>query len=208
MATAVIIPARNEESTIFDIVRTFQDHPETRNNVYVGVDAATTDKTAQRVLDAEGVPIPFADVHGKGQVVMRTASALARAGMIPGDGRIILCDGDYTGLNTGHIEELYNYQRGMVIGVPDWPEIDVPEHVTNAWPMASGLRYLPYTLIPPDAHGYLLETQLNLAAIHFHLPVRTVFMDGLKSPFQWPLAPKRMAALQADKEWGTLHGVL
>ena len=207
MATTVIIPARNEQDTIGSIVRVFQAHPETKDNVYVGIDAMTTDRTRERVEDADGVAIPYATHHGKGEVVAWTVNVLRVAGVITR--RVILCDGDYTGLNSGHVDRILDdNRRGMTIGVPDWPEIDVPDHVTMAWPRVSGFRCLPHRLIPMDAHGYLLETQINIAVAKRFLPVRTVMMDGLKSPFQWPMSPRRMAALQADREWGSLHGIL
>lgn len=206
MATTVIIPARNEEATIGPIVGTFATYPGADFEVYVAVDADTTDKTAQLTLDWGGVPIPYTHVRGKGQLVAAAVDALDKAKLI--SHRIVLCDGDYTGLTWDHIRQLTINQIGMSIGVPDWPECEVPDHVTRSWPNVSGFRWLPWTMIPWNAHGYLLETQLNLRAVRDKMPIRTTFMEGLKSPFQWPLAPKRMAELQRDKEWGTRHGVL
>lgn len=205
MATTVIIPARNEEATIGPIVGQFTTYPAEQMNVYVGIDADTTDKTAQIVLDWEGIPIPFR-MRGKGQIVSNTVRVLNQAGLI--SHRIILCDGDYTGLTWNHITEILKPDRGMVIGVPDWPDCDVPEHVTLAWPQISGFRCLPWMMVPQRSQGYLLETQLNQQAARDKMPVRTVFMPGLKSPFQWPMHPGRMRQLQLDREWGMRNGIL
>jgi hypothetical protein len=205
LATTVIIPARNEEVAIFDIVRTFGAHPAT-HEIYVGIDGATVDRTAQRVVDAGGIPIPFRNVHGKGQVVSHTVAALLAAGFLTE--RVILCDGDYTGLTTDHITAIRKPYTGMVVGIPDPPDIEVPEHVTDAWPKVSGFRCLPWGMIPQSAHGYLLETQLEIIAGKLRMPIQRVNLPGLKAPFQWPLSPRRMAALKADRAWGEEHGIL
>lgn len=206
MATTVIIPARNEEATIAKIVQTFQDHPETKDHVYIGVDGSTSDHTSKAAIGHGGFPVRTG-VRGKGEVVLATLNVV---GNLPGmlSERIILCDADYTDLTTDHITAILKPPRGMAIGIPDWPAVECPEHVINAWPRVSGFRCLPWALIPSDAHGYLLETQLNLRAIKFRIPFKFVPMPGLKSPFQWPLSPRRLAAAQADREWGERHGYL
>lgn len=205
MATAVIIPARNEEVAIFDVVRTFTSFPDTPY-VYVGIDSATVDETAKRVVNAGGIPIPFASVHGKGQVISRTVAAIALAGALTD--RVILCDGDYQGLDASHIQRIMQPSRGMTVGVPELPPFDVPSHVTEAWPKVSGFRCLPWGMIPQSAHGYLLETHLEIIATRLRMPVQRVPMPGLVSPFQWPLSPRRMAALKADQAWGEASGLL
>jgi glycosyltransferase involved in cell wall biosynthesis len=204
MATTVIIPARNEENSIGPIVGAFSMH-EHAFEVYVAVDGDTTDKTAQVALEWGGIPLPYPRIRGKGQLVAAAVFGIGRAGFL--SHRIVLCDGDYAGLTFDHINLIIGPQDGMTIGIPDWPECDVPSHVTNAWPQVSGFRCLPHTMIPDDAHGYLLETQLNLRAIRDRMPIRQRFMTGLKAPFQWPLAPKRKAEMERDREWGLAHGV-
>jgi hypothetical protein len=205
MATTVIIPARNEEATIGEIVRKFTSHPETIGRVYVGLDAHTTDETAREVWANGGCAI-HTDQHGKGEVVTATLGMVRQYGDL--SGRIILCDADYMGLTHDHIQRMTQPETGVTIGVPDWPDTDIPIRVINSWPLVSGFRALPWALIPEDAHGYLLETQINLAAIKAKLAIRPVFMPGLKSPFQWPLSPRRMAALATDLAWGQEHGIL
>jgi hypothetical protein len=206
MATTVIIPVRNEQDTIRKIVETFNQHPETKGNVRVAIDAETTDDTLAQVIEADGIPLSFAETTGKGQIVRGTVDFLVMADRITP--RIILCDGDYIGLTLDHIDRILWGQSGMVIGVPDWPEFDVPDHVTNSWPHVSGFRCLPWTLVPTNAHGYLLETQLNYASIADRMRIGHVMMPGLKSPFQWPLSGKRMAELERDRGWGRENGIL
>jgi hypothetical protein len=206
MATTVIIPARNEEATIGPVVGAFTMHPGEEYNVYVAVDAATTDRTALVTLDWGGIPIPYTRIRGKGQLIAAAVRDIAAAGLI--SHRIILCDGDYTGLTFDHIEQITRWDAGMTLGVPDWPDCEVPNHVTTSWPQVTGFRCLPYLMVPADAHGYLLETQLNLAAIRDRMPIKQEFMIGLKAPFRWPLADQRMKELLRDREWGLAHGVL
>lgn len=205
MATTVIIAARNEEKTIGKIIATFNKHPETQGNVYVGIDADTNDLTSKRVWANHGCAV-HTDQRGKGQVVNATLSMVMQHAHL--SHRIILCDGDYTGLTIAHIDKLLTPKDGMTIGVPDWPTQDVPAQAIKAWPLVSGFRCLPYNVIPGNAHGYLLETQINKRVLATFMTIRHVFMNGLKSPFQWPLTQRRMAELERDREWGERNGVL
>lgn len=206
MATSVIIPARNEETTIAKIVSVFQEHPVTTGRVFVGIDAATVDSTPYQARKA-GAHLVRTLTRGKGQTVYGTLLEMSMIRSMLTE-RIILCDADYEGLTTDHVTRIVSKPRGMTIGVPDWPDIPVPERVTNAWPQVSGFRCLPWAMIPADAHGYLLETQLNIRAIKLRQPIHHVFMNGLKSPFQWPLPERRFNELRRDQEWGTKNGWL
>lgn len=206
MATAVIIPARNEARTIGKIVAAFNKHPETTGLVLVGIDLDTTDDTSRSVIGAGGTPIPTI-VAGKGQVVVQCLHVLRKLSSQISH-RIILCDGDYRGFQPEHVERILRPQHGMTIGVPDYPETDIPPEVRKAWPHVSGFRCLPASLVPDTAHGYLLETQLNLVAARIGVRVRHVSMPGLKSPFQWPLSETRQRELERDREWGKKNGIL
>jgi hypothetical protein len=199
----VIIPARNEESTIGAIVRTFNNHPQTSNSVYVIIDGATTDSTGKVAYD-NGAHVTETMFRGKGQIVRRGLT-LIRNRTNP---RFLLCDADYTGLSTAHIDKMLKIPSGVTIGVPDWPEVPVPYNVVRSWPQVSGFRYLPRALVPKDAHGYLLETQINIQAIKAYMPRYLVMLEGLKARFQWPLSDERMAELLRDKEWGERKGIL
>jgi glycosyltransferase involved in cell wall biosynthesis len=207
MATSVIIPARNEEATIGPIIHAFQANSKTKNNVFVAVDGMTTDNTAGVARHAGGIVVECVGVHGKGEVVAYVAGAMRMLNVI--SERIILCDADYHGFTKHHVKMILAEQRGMVIGVPEFPDFpETPVHVSRAWPLVSGFRYLPGRLIPENAHGYLLETQLNQAAYREGVPIRVMPMPGLRSPFRWPLSPRRMAALQRDRVWGKENGIL
>jgi glycosyltransferase involved in cell wall biosynthesis len=199
----VIIPARNEELTIGPIVHAFNNHPQTSGAVYVVVDGATTDNTGRVAYD-NGAHVTETMIQGKGQVVRRGMSLIRNRT----SSRFLLCDADYTGLTAVHIDRMLRIHTGVTIGVPDWPEIPVPYRVVRSWPQISGFRYLPRSVVPKNAHGYLLETQINIQAIKAYMPRYLVILDGLKTRFQWPLSPQRLAELQRDKEWGEKHGLL
>lgn len=205
MATTVIIPARNEVKTVGAIVNAFSRVPETRGQVYVGIDADTNDGTTNEVWANGGCTISLGE-RGKGQVVRSTLALLRREKELTD--RIILCDADYTGFRPFHIHRILRRSTGLAIGVPDWPTGKMPPHVIRSWPRVSGFRHLPWRLIPDNAHGYLLETQINLAAIEADETSQLLLMPGLKAPFQWPLTPKRMTELLRDQKWGREHGIL
>jgi hypothetical protein len=208
VAATVIIPARNERATIGPIVKAFSEHPETKGNVYVGIDSETTDDTSRIALRNGAYPVKTF-VHGKGQVVWQTMRVITTLLDTYLTNPMILCDGDYTGLTTDHIDAILRPPaQDLVLGIPDWPDCEVPDHVTRAWPLITGFRRLPWTLVPANAHGYLLETQINSAAVMRNVPIGFQFMHGLKSPFQWPLPERRMKALIADGVWGKANGLL
>lgn len=207
MATPVIIPCRNEGSTIGEIVSQFKSHKEV-SDVIVGVDSVTTDDTVKEALKY-GAWVYLTGVHGKSEVVNNALKHAREAKIIRSEmDRVILCDGDYTGLTHAHIDRMVNNKPGTVlIGVPDWPKIDVPEFVTKAWPHVSGFRNLPVYAIPHNSHGYLLETMINLFAIRSGMTIEHRFLDGLKSPFQWPMSERRFRAMVTDRQWGMEHGI-
>jgi hypothetical protein len=210
MATSVIIPARNEALTIGPIVNTFMSHAETSGHVYVIIDDATIDNTAEVAVRNDGIPL-WSGLHGKGQNVSWATKSITNLGKETDN--VILCDADYTGLTIRHVQRLLHppkrdFTPTMVIGIPDLPEIATPPHVKASWPYVSGFRRLPFKWVPEDGHGYLLETQINRAIQGQALLMQYVSMTGLHSPFQWPLTRQRMAALKADRAWGLRNGVL
>lgn len=198
----VIIPARNEEATIGPIVRTFVSHSEI-SGVVVAIDAETTDNTAKEA-ERSGAHIVYSERTGKGEVVVDGLRGFKYHRV----DRLILCDGDYTGLTTQHIDFLIRINTGMTIGIPEWPDCPVPIDVLRAWPHVSGLRFVPRAIIPINAKGYLLETQMNLLAIKYYIPRYFAYMEGLKARFTWPLPKRRHEELLRDRRWGEMMGIL
>ena len=197
-----IIPVRNEQKTLPRILAVFRQC-QYISNVIVCVDGATGDKTEAIAKANAGYVVPKdAGIRGKGQLIKEGV----RHSRTP---YVLLCDGDYTGLTSGHITELAGDIRTQTIkiGVPEYPDETVPARVINSWPWVSGLRVVPVEILTAlDLHGYLTEVQINMEAGKRGYTFRFKFMAGLVS--QYDMSPARLAAMEADREWGIQNGVL
>lgn len=196
MKTDVIIPAHNEAKTIGPIVATLQYSDEV-SEVIVIADSCTDDTASIASLYGATVAIP-GEFGGKGQAVM------AGLDYVKTD-YVMFCDADYVGLTRHHVSAVLCGCPGVVIGIPDIPP-EYPEHRLWAWPWCSGIRVVPTVLtLPLQLHGYLMETQLNLAAKHAQVSTRFAWLRGLSAP--WNMSDERIAAMQNDYEWGKEHGI-
>jgi len=206
--TDVIIPCRNEEKTIGAIVRTFNMCPMIRS-VIVSIDVDTIDNTAYVASQAGGL-VHLALTKGKGQVI--------RAALPFVDGtQTILCDGDYGGLTTTHIESILG--QGHIIGVPDFPQDEIidspvvkgnPEwffRIANYWAQNSGFRNVPTHILEGlELHGYLVETQVNMTVAAHKISTMMVPLPGLYSP--WKMGEQRVREMLRDRAWGIQKGIL
>src|ERR1700751_3969516 len=202
----VVIPARNEQDTIRDIVDIFSSHPSI-GNVIVGIDADTTDSTIG-LLFRTTAQMVFGE-RGKGQIVTKCLKAVETP-------YVLFCDADITGLTTDHVGLLVAeatvdsaWDLGdpvMTVGVPEIPA-NLPTDRLWAWPWVSGQRCVPTRLVRPlRLHGYLMETQINAAARHASMPVRFEWLRGVKSEYK--MTERRLDEMQRDAVWGREHGVL
>jgi glycosyltransferase involved in cell wall biosynthesis len=216
----VVIPARNEERTIGAIVKVLAEHP-TIGQIWIGVDADTTDLTAAGLRDhSMGVHVRNFNffepkIKGKGQICRFLIHNITTE-------RVMFCDADLTGLTPEHIDQLMNVPamdaHGMVIGVPDYPihalecmstmlDKRPMEQLFFSWPWVSGQRVVPTVLVRDlPLHGYLMETQINAAAKQANLPVRFERLRGLVSPFN--MSDRRLAEMERDRQWGLKEGIL
>lgn len=204
----VVIPARNEERTISAIVRAFRECPGI-GKVIVSVDADTSDHTAFRAAES-GAHVLVTRVRGKGQVVRAGLSHVVTR-------QTILCDADYTGLTTEHVEKLLG--KGHRVGVPDLPMddilkcqavIDRPEWfngIIRNWAVVSGFRNVPTRILQRlELHGYLTEVQINYAIHIAGIDTHVFTMNGLRSPFI--MSDVRVMEMNRDRQWGIVRGVL
>lgn len=201
----VIIPARNEEKTIGNIVRVFKSHPDI-GDVIVVRDDDTIDNTADIAIGQRALLVY--GPTGKGQCI-KMGLHYVRSQWV------ILCDADLSGLTTEHIDTMISGD-GFVIGVPDFPLTEIlcsPKMTwewiprifeTYAW--VSGERVVKTDLLKTlDLHGYLTEVQINhmyrMHGIHpqFH------HLRGLYSPFK--MDDRRMKELVRDRIWGEQNGI-
>jgi len=205
----VVIPARNEQGTISDILTVLSGHPAI-GSIIVGIDADSIDNTEtlliQKWCHLPNLFLTFGE-KGKGQVVKKCLNLV----MSPS---VMFCDADITGLTYDHVSELLAdtvidddaNHAGMTIGVPDFPP-NYPRQRMWAWPWVSGQRVVPTALVRPlNLHGYLMEVQINTAVKHASLPLHFVWLEGVKSKYQ--MSELRVNEMQRDAQWGREHGVL
>jgi glycosyltransferase involved in cell wall biosynthesis len=203
----VVIPARNEGQTIAPIVNTLIAHPMI-GNVWIIVDADTTDNTAERAR------ILYPDPHvitgtakGKGQCVTVGLANVTTD-------RVMFCDADYRGFCFAHIDRLTFHpdHDAMLIGVPDFPRLtDIPPafqgRIDWAWPWMSGIRIVDTTIARSlDLVGYLMETQLNHAYHSKGIGVKFIGLPNLISPLN--LDEKRLEEMERDRQIGIEKGLL
>lgn len=203
----VIIPALNEEKTIYNIVHTFKAHQRI-GNVIVMIDDKTNDNTESEARLAGAETLRLNGITGKGQLI--------RWGTVGMDEeRVILSDGDYTRINKHVVEMVSSPQvTGMRVIVPRFPGVarwnasgfPAPFDAT-AWAVNSGLRNVPFKLIEGQVlHGYLTETQLNKKAQEEGIQIELIQVDSLIAPLRFTDA--RLNAMEDDRKWGFEHGVL
>lgn len=209
MKTDVIIPARDEAGTIYEVVRQFAHH-DYICCVNVVIDSDDLGDTVKELPTTyPNVYVRMPPLNGKGQLITHALDYVSTE-------RVILCDSDITGLSAQHIDILtQNNRAGMIVGVPDYPNYpDLVDNdpadirAINAWPFVSGERSLPTHILRKAApyRGYLLETQINKAARSNELPVWYERLNGLKSP--WRMTSRRLWEMERDRKWGKENGVI
>lgn len=202
MLVDVVIPARNEQDTIGHIVSVLEGH-ELINNVIVCVDGDTTDRTDAIAKRHGAITLPASlGIRGKGQLVSRGIKLVQTS-------HVLFMDADYTGFKYVHVSIMArDPQPEMVrIGVPDFPDQDVPQRVISSWPWVSGTRLVPLKMAKRlDLHGYLMEVQINMMAFTMRYSTRFRFLPGLVSPYK--MTPKRLEEMERDRIWGIEKGIL
>ena len=204
----VIIPVLNEESTLGPIVKMFNRHPGIRT-VNVMIDVHSIDASVE-VARRAGAYVYTPIRHGKGDLVKY---AYQHCNLTD---RVILCDGDYQGFSSRGIDMVLMTPGGahMQIVYPrmpsdeEWRESGMPHLPFWAYPwMAmSGFRCVPSFLLDGEnLHGYLIETQLNNAALRKGISIGFAGCDDIIAPLRF--TTQRMTAMEEDRAWGIIHGV-
>ena len=201
----VVIPARNEDKTIGNILSVIKLHPAI-GTVIVVIDKDTGDNTAtvaREALDSTDLVLTENTPSGKGQCVRHGLRHVSSE-------YVMFCDSDITGLTVDHVSALiYSATIGdytMTIGAPEIPR-NYPTEKIWAWKWVSGERCVPTSLVRPlHLHGYLMETQLNTAAKHADMPVTFTWLKGLKSSYY--MSARRIQEMERDAQFGRTHGIL
>jgi glycosyltransferase involved in cell wall biosynthesis len=195
----VVIPCRNEESTIGPIVRTFKRVSRV-GRVIVVVDLDTTDNTHNVAKRAGGFAIT--GDRGKGQNVSIGLGFVNTK-------NVFFCDGDYTGLRGFHVREMLRRWETLdvqLIGIPDIPT-NYPPDKWWSWPWVSGFRRVQTAIARSvNLHGYLMEVQLNQAHREAEIPGMFVPLQGLVSPYN--MTDQRRMERDRDFAYGKENGIL
>lgn len=187
---AVLLPCRNEEQTVAEVVRAFKTAlPRARIYVY---DNASTDRTVERALEA-GAMIRHEPRRGKGNVVCRMFADIEADLYVMADG-----DGTYDAAAApGMARLLVDQNLDMVVGcrtpVPDVSGTVYPRgHVAGNWlfnrllnmlfgvsltDVFSGYRVMSRRFVksfPVRFTGFEIETELTTHAIDIGLPYAEV----------------------------------
>lgn len=194
MKTDAIVPAWNEANKIGRVLEPLIAHPDICH-VWVCVDSKTTDNTAEVAKQHHASVIAGNYVHGKGQTVAPGLQVVDTA-------TVLLCDADITGLTREHISGLIYPFKGlpMVVGVPDFPDWQaIPASFAkrsfiDSWPWVSGERCVPIGMARHlPLYGYLMETQLNRAALEAGRKIIFQRLPGVRSELN--LSARRLADL-------------
>lgn len=195
----VVIPARNEQTTIGRVVSAFRNSPCVKN-IYVMADACIDDTVIEAALSGAEVVCSY-EWNNKGQAVQHAVEKHVKTS------RVFLCDGDLSGLTPEHVSMLASCESvGMAVGVPMIPD-NYPTHRLWAWPWVSGERVIPTALVRPmRLEGYLMETQINSAARHASLPLKFEWLKGCKADYN--MSATRLADMERDLALGRRLGIL
>ncbi len=172
---AVVIPARNEETTVADVVTAAKGAR--RVDEVIVVDNASCDRTAPAAA-AAGAHVVAEPVRGKGEA-MRTGVAATDADVI------VFLDADLVGLRSEHVDALVEFVHsgaGMACGLFDRGPLLNPLFV-HVLPELTGERALRRELfdaVTPDfVHGYRIEAALNSLAKEREVPVVRFVCQGM-----------------------------
>jgi glycosyltransferase involved in cell wall biosynthesis len=196
-----LVPARNEEATIGDLVRSLKESAEVLKVIVV--DNGSSDDTAS-VAGNAGAFVIACKEEGKGQAVAAGLNFVRTA-------RVLMCDGDLSPIPKVYVDRLarsYANER-MVIGVPDFTP-NVPWAKPGAlWGMLSGVRSLPLRLLyglreEGLLFGYTLEVMINDAIKQAGFPAEQFRLHGVKGQARYGAA--RSNAIDRDKAWLNARG--
>lgn len=195
----VIIPCRNEEKTIADIVLAFREHPAIGQVIVV--DNASQDQTIYQATISHADRVLQNPVVGKGQSVEHGLEYVSTD-------QVFLCDGDLHNFTPNHITRVLenpDSRDRMVIGVTDWVP-NVPWKVNKRiWSWVSGIRRVPtFVLNETQLYGYTVEVMLNRTCHLLGVPVLMTRLEGVVGTPRW--GPERQWAMDDGRKWLVENG--
>jgi hypothetical protein len=198
----VVIPARNEQSTVGAIIDAF--HAVSNVGKVIVVDDKSTDDTWWEAFEHDAMIIKGPG-EGKGQAVNAGLQLVSTE-------MVCFCDADLVGFTSHHASLLLDHPKWligmgwyMVLGVPEFtPNVPWAHKVkdTVTWESVSGERCLPTALVKKlDLHGYAMEAQINAEVVRSHVQVVKRKLDGVKGYLKPSSYGQRVAEWRRDLEW-------
>jgi glycosyltransferase involved in cell wall biosynthesis len=172
----VVIPARNEASTVADVVAAARSCRFAREVVVA--DDGSTDGTAEAALAAGA------------KVVRREAATGSKAhamelGVAATDAEAILfCDADVVGLTGRHLDDICRpYVEGRAAMSVGWFDYGMLNPLVRRLPPTSGERLVPRwvwdSVHPQKRTGYSIEIMINEVIAEGRLPTTVRIMPGV-----------------------------
>ncbi len=176
MAIDVVIPARNEATTVAAVVAAARGCRFTREVVVV--DDGSTDGTTERAL-AAGAKVVRRERSGGSK-----AGAM-EAGVAAADGDAILfCDADCVGLTAAHLDDVCRpFVEGRAAMSVGWFDYGLLNPLVLRFPPTSGERVIPrwvWDAVRPEKRtGYTIEIMINEVIAEGRLPTTVRIMPGV-----------------------------
>ena len=176
MTIDVVIAARNEASTVADVVAAARACRYTREVVVV--DDGSTDETAE-VAAAAGAKVLRRDAPAGSKanaMEMGVASTDAEA--------ILFCDADVVGLRPEHLDDICRpYLEGRAAMSVGWFDYGMLNPLVRRLPPTSGERLVPRwvweSVNPRKRSGYSIEIMINEVIAEGRLPTTVRIMPGV-----------------------------
>jgi glycosyltransferase involved in cell wall biosynthesis len=202
-AVDVIIPARNEQDTIGEIIDAFL--LSTLIGRIIVVNDQSEDNTASTAIAHGAHFVVNGPGKGKGQAVQVGLVFVTTA-------MVCLCDADLTGFTTEHAEILMDAMPyTMMLGIPEFtPNLPWAHKIkdTPIWEELTGERCLPTPLLYGiELHGYAMEVQINAAVARAKYPVVKRNLNGVKGVPKPSSYDRRIQEYIRDYEWLKVNGV-
>jgi glycosyltransferase involved in cell wall biosynthesis len=172
----VVIPARNEATTIADVVVAARGCRFAREVIVV--DDGSSDGTADVALAAGAKVVRIETSTGSKAQAMEVGVAATDAGAI------LFCDADIVGLTATHLDDICRpFVEGRAVMSLGWFDYGMLNPLVRRLPPTSGERVIPRwvwdAVRPEKRRGYSIEIMINEVIAEGHLPTTVRIMAGV-----------------------------
>ena len=176
MTIDVVIPARNEVTTVADVVAAARGCRFAREVIVV--DDGSTDGTAEAALAAGAKVVRRDTASGSKANAMELGVAETDADAV------LFCDADVVGLTPAHLDDVCRpYVEGRAAMSVGWFDYGMLNPLVRRLPPTSGERLVPrwvWESVHPDKRtGYSIEIMINEVIAEGRLPTSVRIMPGV-----------------------------